>query len=107
MIGSALAGCHVKTHGQLKNEDKSKDTIADAFLAMFAEVVKPHWNLLAPCIISTNYDVTEENTLQQLQTWKKETSPTYGGLNEILNQLIINLVVAPQDSIIKGIYLQV
>ena len=86
----------------MKDEDNSKEAITDEFLTTFAEVVKPHWNLLAPYIISTDCDVTEENTLQQLQTWKEKTSLTYGGLNEILSQLIINPVVIPQDIIIKG-----
>ena len=86
----------------MKDEDKSEEAITDAFLKIFAEVVKPHWNLLAPYTLSTDYDVTEENMLQQLQMWKEETTPTYGCLNEILNQLIINPVVIPQDGIIKG-----
>ena len=86
----------------MKDEDKSEEAITDAFLTVFAEVVKPHWNLLTPYIFSTDYDVTEENTLEQLQMWKEETTPTYGGLNEILNQLIINPVVVPQDGRIKG-----
>ena len=102
LTGSTLPGPHVKAHDQLKDEDKSTEAITDAFLTIFAEVVKPHWNLLAPYIISYNYEVTEENTLQQLQTWKEKTSLTYGGLNEILSQLIINPVVIPQDIIIKG-----
>ena len=68
----------METRGQLKDEGKSKDTITDAFLAMFAEVVKPHWSLLAPYIISYNYDVTEKNTLQQLRTWSKEKIPHMG-----------------------------
>ena len=92
----------METHGQLKDEDKSKEAITDTFLAMFAEVVKPHWSLLAPYIISYNYDVTEENILQQLRTWSKEKKPTYGDLHEILKQVIIDPVVIPQEDILKG-----
>ena len=92
----------METHSQLKDEDKSKEAITDTFLAMFAEVVKPHWSLLAPYIISYNHDVTEKNTLQQLRTWSKEKKPTYGDLYEILKQVIINPVVIPQEDILKG-----
>jgi len=102
LTSSTLAGPHVKAHGQLKDEDKSTEAITDEFLTIFAEVVKPHWNLLAPYIVSTTYDLTEENTLHQLQMWKEETSPTYGSLDEVLNQLIINPAVIPQDGINKG-----
>ena len=103
LIGCVFAGPHVKAHSQLKDEDKSEEAITDAFLTMFAEVVKPHWNLLAPYIISNNYyDLTGENALHQLRAWKAENKPTHGDMYEILNQLILNPVVIPQDGIFKG-----
>ena len=102
LTGSALAGLQVKAYSHLK--DKAEEVITDDFLTMFAEVVKPHWNLLAPYIVSNNYDVTEENILQQLQTWKEKETPTYGDLYEILKHLIINPVVSQKDGRSKGTF---
>ena len=102
LTGSVLAGPHVITYGQLKDEDISEEAITDAFLTIFAEVVKPYWNLLAPCIISTTYDLTEEDTLHQLQAWKEEKHPTYGVLCKCLNQHIFNPDIIPEDGRQKG-----
>ena len=96
---SVIAGPHVKVCSQLKNDKK---VITDDFLKMFAEVVKPHWNLLAPYIISYT-DLTKENNLYQLQAWKEKIHPTYEFLYECLNQLIINPVNTQEDGRQKGI----
>ena len=102
LTGSVLSGPHVKTCSQMKDEDKRKGAIADTFLSLFADVVKPQWNLLASYIISNNYDPNEESVLEQLQAWKEEKTPTYEDLYESLNQLIVNPPVTPENGRPKG-----
>ena len=102
LTGSVFVGSHVKVHGPMKGEGKSKEAITNDFLTMFAEIVKPHWNLLAPYIVLNNDVLTEEDTLQQLQMWKEKEVPTYGDLYKILNHLIIDPVVSQEDGRSKG-----
>ena len=102
LTGSVLAGPHVETLSQLKSENESKNPIADTFISLFAEVVKPHWNMLAPYIISNYYDPTEEDVLQQLTDWKEEETPTHEDLCQRLNQLIINAPATPENGRHKG-----
>ena len=96
----------MEVYTQLKDEEMKDYTITDVFLSTFAEVVKPHWNLLAPYVTFTTDGLTEMSVLQRLQAWKKEKNPTYGDLYECLNHLIINPVITQEDNRPQGTAIQ-
>ena len=92
-----VTGSNVKVEGELKDEDKRNQTIADSFLPTFAEVVEPHFSLLATYIFPTKI-------LQQLEEEREDNIPTYGDIFECLNQLITDPIMAQKN---KGTLLQI